>query len=76
MRIQQAIKKCKCEDCGEIFDEDEAIYETHRLFTGMYGGVYEDHCGYKDETYMYCPCCHSDCISDYYEDDEDETDGE
>ena len=70
------MRRYKCNKCDKIFDEDEAIYETHRLFTGMNGGINSDYCCYKDETYMYCPCCHSDCISDYYEDDEDdETDG-
>lgn len=73
MRIQQAIKKCKCEDCGEIFFEDEADYERVREDRGEYWG---QPC-YEDVTYMHCPNCYSECINDYYEDDEDdETDGE
>lgn len=67
------IKKYICEDCGEIFFEDEADYERVREDRGEYWG---QPC-YEDVTYMHCPNCYGECISDYYEDDEDdETDGE
>lgn len=63
----------KCNKCDKIFDEDEAIYETHSLFTGMNGGINSDYCCYKDETYMFCPNCKSDSYEEYYGgEDEDE----
>lgn len=64
--------KYKCNYCDEIFDEDEATYETHSLFTGMNGGIDSDYCCHKDETYMFCPYCHSDSYEEYYGDDDDD----
>ena len=56
--------KFKCQDCHAVFTEDEAGSE--RDFVGYYG----NQSAYQ--YYMVCPECGSDCIDDYYGNDEDE----
>lgn len=59
-----------CADCGEIFDEDEVVYES--VCWEDYYGVGRD---FPDKHYgsvATCPHCGSEELEDYYEEDEDE----
>ena len=56
------MRKYKCQDCDAVFTEDEAGSE--RDFVGYYG----EQSAYQ--YYMTCPECGSDCIDDYYEEEE------
>lgn len=58
----------RCCDCGAIFDE-ESVGTSHES-RGEYWGVpcYED--------VSVCPECGSDCYEEYFEEDEDDDEGE
>lgn len=57
-----------CNECDEYFDEDqmEIIREYHSELTGVGGILYEEFC--------VCPCCGSDDIEEYFEDEEEDED--
>ena len=55
-----------CNDCGKIFDEDDAkVVHDH---VGDFWGAP----AYQD--FIECPYCGSDDIDDYHEEDEEEED--
>ena len=58
------LKKYKCEDCGEIFNEDEAGTERERV--GEFWGAP----AYKD--FIVCPRCRSYYIEEYRESESEE----
>ncbi len=66
------IDKYRCQECGEVFDEDEVLTETEIESRGEYFG----RPAYEPYTYMKCPNCRSENIEEYdeFEDflDEDE----
>lgn len=57
------MSKLICNDCGEIFDEDEAE-ERHEYVSEFWGSP-----AYQD--ILVCPCCGSDDLEDYEEDEEE-----
>lgn len=62
------MRKYKCQDCDAVFTEDEAGSE--RDFVGYYG----EQSAYQ--YYMVCPECGSDCIDDYYEEEDEDYEDE
>lgn len=62
-----------CNDCGEIFDEeDAATIEVDLESVNGVGGLFPDH---HYSTILVCPECGSECLDDYTEESEEE-DGE
>ena len=60
----------KCTDCGEIFDEDEVVYERvcWEDYYGVSGMLHGRHYG----SMAICPHCGSDEIEECWEDDDEE----
>ena len=58
-----------CQDCGEIFDEDEAVYE--RVCWEDYYGVSSMFQNKNYGSVATCPHCGSEAIEDYTETEED-----
>ena len=60
--------KLKCEDCGEIFEEEDlASWQEDR------GEFWGSKCF---ETMTGCPHCYSGDVVEYFEEDEDDEEGE
>ena len=60
----------KCADCGEIFDEDEVVYE--RVCWEDYYGVSGSFPNKNYGNIATCPQCGSEELEDYWEDDDEE----
>lgn len=58
--------KFYCNNCGAVFDEDEADYYDD--FVGYYG---EQECY---QTYMQCPECGDEDCEEYHEEEEESED--
>lgn len=57
----------KCYDCGAVFEEDEVVVEEYDESRGEFWGM---PCS-EHIVEWHCPCCGSDGIDDYYEEEED-----
>lgn len=64
----------KCMDCGEVFEEDEVVYE--RVCWEDYYGVSSMFRNKNYGSIATCPCCGSEELEEYYDDDEEEEEGE
>lgn len=64
----------KCVRCGEIFDEDDAVYETvcWEDYYGVGGSFPNKNYG----SIATCPCCGSEELEEYCDDDKEEEEGE
>lgn len=64
--------KYKCEDCGYIFDEEEAdkVKTTYEIFFGVASEFPDSH----PFTYLICPICGNDILEEWYEDEEEDED--
>ena len=60
----------KCTECGEIFDEDEAVEE--RVCWEDYYGVSSMFQSKNYGSITTCPYCGSEGLEDYWEDDDEE----
>ena len=60
----------KCAKCGEIFDEDEVVYE--RVCWEDYYGVSGSFPNKNYGNIATCPHCGSDELEDYWEDDDED----
>lgn len=62
----------RCDDCGEIFDEDEAEVEDYDIEAeNGVGWMFTDH---HIGSMLVCPECRSSDISEYFEEEEEEDD--
>ena len=59
-----------CDNCGAMFDEPELEKDTYENYYGVSGMFPNSH----SMTLEVCPCCGSEDIASYCE-DEDETEG-
>lgn len=59
----------RCANCGEIFDEDEAVYESvcWEDYYGVGGSFPNKNYG----SVATCPHCGSEELEDYWEDDDE-----
>lgn len=64
----------KCIRCGEVFEEEETVYE--RVCWEDYYGVSSMFRNKNYGSIATCPCCGSEELEEYYDDDEEEEEGE
>lgn len=56
-----------CNQCEEIFSEDEAEYEDRGQWVPWQEGY-----AYESGGHLLCPCCRSDDVEDYYGEEDEE----
>lgn len=64
----------KCIRCGEVFEEEETVYE--RVCWEDYYGVSSMFRNKNYGSIATCPCCGSEELEEYYDDDEEEEEDE
>lgn len=64
----------KCIRCGEVFEEEETVYE--RVCWEDYYGVSSMFRNKNYGSIATCPCCGSEELEEYYDDDEEEEESE
>lgn len=64
----------KCIRCGEVFGEEETVYE--RVCWEDYYGVSSMFRNKNYGSIATCPCCGSEELEEYYDDDEEEEEDE
>ena len=63
-----------CNDCGEIFDENDAEISTYDIEDDLgVGWMFDDH---HTATCLVCPECRSEDIEEYIEEEKEEEDEE